>query len=79
MSEALSAFEARWADFDQRVSIVSGKELFAKLNTFLQGRYDISLSHGFVVRQFRSAEIHAEMRELVEELDRFGTSPVSDA
>jgi hypothetical protein len=58
---------------------VPGKDLFAKFNAFLMEEYDVSLSPGTVVRHFGVDEVPVDMRELVQEIDRFGESAVTDA
>jgi hypothetical protein len=78
-TEALSEFEARWADAERRLCTVPGKDLFAKFNTFLMEQYDVSLSQGSVVRHFSADEVPLEMRELVQEIDSFGQAAVVDA
>ena len=77
--EALDQFEERWADLGDRLAAVSGKELFARLNAFLADHYDVTLSHGAVVRLFRLDEIPTEMIDLVTRIDEFGETPVGDA
>ena len=78
-NEALAQFETRWADLEGRLASVPGKDLFAKLNAFLMDGYDVSLSHGGVVRVFRADEIPSEMVDLVRRIDEFGEMPVGDA
>lgn len=78
-TEALSEFEARWADAEQRLRTVPGKDLFAKLNTFLLEQYDVSLSQGAVVRHFKADDVPREMQQLVQEIDSFGQAAMSDA
>jgi hypothetical protein len=78
-NEALAQFEVRWADLERRLASVPGKDLFAALNTFLMDHYDISLSHGAVVRLFRPDEIPDEMVNLVRRIDEFGEMPLGDA
>lgn len=78
-TEALGVFERLWVALDTRLAVVSGKELFARLNAFLMDHYDISLSQGAVVRLFRVDEIPQEMIDLVTELEEFGEISVGDA
>jgi hypothetical protein len=78
-TEALSEFEARWADAEKRLCTVPGKDLFAKFNTFLMEEYDVSLSQGAVVRHFSADDVPLEMRELVHEIDSFGQAAIADA
>lgn len=77
-SEALTEFEQRWSSAAGRLCVVPGKELFARLNTFLMEKYDISLSPSFVVRHFERDEIPVEMQNLVREIDAFNDATASD-
>lgn len=78
-TEALGLFEGRWADAEQRLATVPGKEMFARLNAFLMEHYDVSLSQGAVVRSFRVQEIPKEMVDLVTKIDIFGETSIEDA
>jgi hypothetical protein len=77
-AEALRQFEEAWADLSSRLAIVPGKEVFARLNAFLMEEYDVSLSHGAVVRAFRVDEIPQEMTDLVRQIDEFSGTPIGD-
>jgi hypothetical protein len=77
-TEALALFDDRWADLDRRLATVPGKELFARLNTFLTEEYEVSLSHGAVARSFRVQDVPPEMVELITKIDEFCEFPVTD-
>lgn len=76
--EALGLFEECWAGLGGRLTVVSGKEVFARLNTFLMEQYDVSLSQGAVVRMFRVDEVPQEMVDLVTRIDQFGEMSIGE-
>lgn len=69
--EALHEFETRWSDFDSRLRIVPGKTVLARLNTLLNERHHISLSHGLIVRSFRREDVPTEMVAIIQDLQAF--------
>ena len=77
-TEALLEFESHWVDLDRRLSSAPGKEMFARLNSFLLDNYEVSLSAGAVIRQFKVDEIPTEMIELITRIDEFAASAAPD-
>ncbi|HEX6565254.1 MAG TPA: hypothetical protein VF020_13265, partial [Chthoniobacterales bacterium] len=63
--------EAAWSDFDTRMRMVSGKELIAELNNYLQGNHGISLTWQAILENCTKQEVPAEMVNLIEELETF--------
>ena len=51
----------RWDTSDGRLSLVSGKQLLAKLSTWAQERYGVALSAARVARALRRGEIADEV------------------
>ncbi len=70
-AEIMKEFEYSWEDIDQRIRICPGKEIFSKLNEFLQENYKVSLTHKFVVSYFSSNDVPKEICDIVEILEEF--------
>lgn len=67
----LKQFDELWSSLENRLQIVPGKELLAKLNEHLQTAYGISVSNTQILKHMKVHEIPAEMVSLVEELEDF--------
>lgn len=64
-------FELRWSAFDERLKLVPGKALLAKLNDWLQKECGISLTTNAIVAAMTIHEIPEEMKMLMNELSEF--------
>jgi len=64
-------FEETWASQEGRLTLIPGKEVLAHVNKELQATVDVSVSDAQVAAQFRSSEIHPDIRSLVLELEGF--------
>jgi len=64
-------FEAKWQDPAARMSVVHGKSTLAMLNRRLQEAYGITLTPSRIVDAMRSAELPADLGQLLEKLDAF--------
>jgi hypothetical protein len=71
-------FEVLWESSDGRLSVAPGKEVLARVNTRLQASVGVSVSDGQIAVQFRSYEVHSDIRDLVEELSSFSASEPKD-
>jgi hypothetical protein len=72
--QALEAWEVRSMTRESRLGLLPGKELFSRLNGFLNQQYAISLTVGSVIRSFSTDEILPEMIDLVTDIDRFASA-----
>ncbi len=61
----LDEFDELWTDFESRMKIVPGKDLFAKLNEYLQTKYSISITHSLIVNTMRKDEIPSSILDLL--------------
>ena len=67
----MSEFDSEWSDQDRRLMLIPGKETLAELNRYLQSKYSITISHGFIVSCFHLPEIPSEMITLIERIEEF--------
>jgi len=72
----IEEFEKRWNRWDSRKTLVPGKELLAELNKYLQAKYQITLTPAAIVNNMSESDIPDDIRELINELDRFRNEPV---
>lgn len=71
-------FEQRWAVDAERLALVPGKDVLARINTSLQNAVGISVSDAQIAAQFRANEVHLDIRILVEELSNFSITEQMD-
>jgi len=64
-------FEHRWSDLSHRLKIIPGKDLLAKLNTHLQETCSVSLTPTAILAALTVSEVSADMRALIDGLERF--------
>ncbi len=67
----MSEYDISWNDFSQRLRMVPGKETLAVLNSYLQDKYGITVTHTLVVDLFNVENIDSEMIELIDLIDNF--------
>ncbi|WP_287596757.1 ATP-binding protein [Thermomonas sp.] len=70
----LEALERNWADPLKRIDLVPGKDVLAVLNSKLQEQCGFSITPASIVSDMRVDEVPADIRELIEGIDRFRKS-----
>ena len=70
----LDEFEETWSELQNRLKIVPGKKLLAKLNEYLQDNYDVTLSHSGILASMDASDIPSELASLIEQLELFRNS-----
>jgi energy-coupling factor transporter ATP-binding protein EcfA2 len=71
-------FEAAWIDPAQRLTIVPGKEVLARLNTQLQKSVSVSISDVQVASHFLVEDIPDDLKNLIEALEDFRKAAVEE-
>lgn len=71
---AIAEFESVWADLHKRLCLLSGKEVLAQLNRYLQETYSITLTATSVIGSMTSAEIPSDMKKLIMLIEDFRKS-----
>jgi hypothetical protein len=71
IKESTVDFEARWAEMQSRLCLVSGKEFIAALSTFFQKKYGLSITINMLLEQIVREEIDPDLKEIIRELDKF--------
>lgn len=64
-------FEQRWSVSTDRLRMIPGKKVLAKVNECLQAQYAVSVTPKAIVSAMVESEIDAGMRELVAALEQF--------
>jgi len=75
--KALIEFDGGWKDAESRLEAVSGKEALHSFNQCLQDAYGVSVTHTAILDAIRTAEIAAELEQLVSKISQFALSTVS--
>jgi hypothetical protein len=75
-AQASAAFDAKWATFDGRMSIVPGKEVLAELRATISDRYSVSLPDSRIVSAAREEEVPSDLLELLRKLEAFRSTVV---
>ncbi|WP_110709724.1 ATP-binding protein [Salinicola sp. CR57] len=70
----LDEFEETWSELQNRLKIVPGKKLLAKLNEYLQDKYDVTLSHSAILASMNASDIPGELASLIDQLELFRNS-----
>lgn len=76
-SMVLVEFEDRWSKLENRLLLLPGKELLAKLSTYLQTEYSVSITISQIINCFGTDEIPTEMVDLIEKIESFRNIPFS--
>jgi predicted ATPase len=71
MLEVMDEFESNWASIDYRAKVVSGKDFFSKLNSWLNSEYHISVSVSAAIGYLKVDEIDGEIRDVLREFTTF--------
>ncbi len=69
--QALLAWEQRWSVSEERRALIPGKAVLARLNSVIMDAYGVSVSTAAVIRAFTVDEVVIEMKELIDDIDRF--------
>lgn len=78
--QAKASFRAQWADLDQRLDVVPGKQTLSHFNGLTQDRCGLSLTTSAIIRAFHPEEIPHELKRLLRSLDTFRqTAPPEDS
>jgi energy-coupling factor transporter ATP-binding protein EcfA2 len=77
-SETMGIFERKWQDINTRMEIVPGKEVLARLNTYLSETYGINLTPTAIIAEFRREDVPGDLLILLRNLDKFRRSQISN-
>lgn len=67
--KARKIVEESWSSFDDRVSIVSGKEVFSKLSGWSQRKYGVSFGAPAILSEINRNEIDSEITYLIDKIE----------
>lgn len=70
-AKAHELFDQAWSDPQKRLAVVPGKKVLARLNETIQQNYAVTVSARSLVACMFVDEIPAEIRKLIEDLDKF--------
>lgn len=67
----LEAFEALWADWNERRNVIPGKEFLSEVNRHLQDHYRVTLTPTAIIAGMHVDEVPQEIQMLVQRLEEF--------
>lgn len=72
--KAREEVERRWSTLAERLSIVPGSALLQALRERLLSEYGVALTESSIISALRASDVQPEIRNLLQELDRFSRS-----
>ena len=75
---ALDEFDKEWADFDNRVAMIPGKDALSFINRKLQEAYSVSVTPTAIIQAMRVDEIPQEMKTLISAIAKFAETRVTN-
>jgi hypothetical protein len=70
--EARKILNERWQTREGRLSVVSGKQVFAELSAWSQQQFGVSLSAAVIAHELRASEVPPEMVEVISAMESDG-------
>lgn len=70
-AETIREFNKRWGSLTERLNLVSGKEVLARLRTYLQDQFGVSLTDTAIIDSMRREEFPADLVNLLTKLNVF--------
>jgi len=75
IEKIMKDFEKKWSNMAERFKLLPGKEFFAALNKFLQGKYGFSISQGNIINYLQISTIPEELKDLIDEIEKLRNVP----
>lgn len=69
IEKILQEFYEIWNTFEQRLTIISGKDFLSRLNTYLQDKLKITITHANIISAMTPELVPKEMKEIIEKID----------
>lgn len=70
-TEAIELFDSDWESLETRLAVVPGKEVLNAFREAIQSRYGVTLTDYRIIDKFRSAEVPADLLDLLKGLDEY--------
>lgn len=70
-SKLLKEYDDKWDSLEDRIMIVPGKQVLAKINEYLQENYKVCLTSSQIVRNAEKNDFPKSIIGIIEELERF--------
>lgn len=68
MASARNLMQEKWGSLDDKIAMVSGKEMISKINIWLKTEYQVSSSLDKMIKELKRGEIDEELVEILEKL-----------
>lgn len=76
IEKILNDFDKIWSNFDQRMSIISGKGFLSNINEYLQKNYKITITQSNIINELKISLVQDEMKQLIEKIELFRTEKI---
>jgi hypothetical protein len=78
IEKILNDFDKIWRNFDQRMSIISGKEFLSTINDYLQKNYKITITQSNIINELKISLVQDEMKQLIDKIELFRTEKIKE-
>ncbi|MBA5247870.1 AAA family ATPase [Marnyiella aurantia] len=69
IEKILHEFEITWNSFDQRLTVISGKDFLSRLNAVLQEKLKVTITSANIISAMTADLIPDEMKEIIEKIN----------
>jgi len=76
IEKILDDFDKIWENFENRLSIISGKEFLSTINDYLQNKYKITITQSNIINELNISLVQDEMKNLIEKIELFRTEKI---
>ena len=70
-TEAIELFDSDWERLETRLAVVPGKDVLNAFREALQSKYGVTLTDYRIIDEFRSAEVPADLLDLLKSLEDY--------
>lgn len=69
IEKILQEFDRIWNTFEQRLTIIPGKDFLSRLNTFLQEKLKITITHANIINAMTPELVPIELKQIIDKID----------
>lgn len=73
----LREFDRKWSDPKERLKIIPGKDFLSDLNSWIQQKYNVTISIANIINSLPKNLVPPEMNTLIDKIDNFRKQPLN--
>lgn len=77
IEKILQDFDTTWSAFDQRLTIIPGKDFLSRLNTFLQENLKITITHANIINSMTPDMVPIELKQIIDKIDNLRNEKIT--